>query len=65
MIAVNGTETDGADGLSIAEFLRERGYDARRIAVGLNDAIVPKAAYGDVVLRDGDRMDIVNFVSGG
>jgi thiamine biosynthesis protein ThiS len=65
MIAINGRETDDAAGLSIADFLNTRGYDARRIAVGLNDAIVPKSSYGEVTLKDGDRLEIVNFVSGG
>ncbi|MDR2356180.1 MAG: sulfur carrier protein ThiS [Clostridiales Family XIII bacterium] len=65
MISVNGKETAGAAGLSITDFLRARDYDARRVAVGLNDAIIPKSAYDGIVLRDGDRVEIVNFVSGG
>jgi thiamine biosynthesis protein ThiS len=65
MITVNGKETDGLCGLSIVDFLKARGYDSSRVAVGLNDAIVPKSAHGDVALRDGDRVEIVNFVSGG
>jgi sulfur carrier protein len=65
MITVNGRETEIAAGLSITEFLAARGYDARRVAVGLNGAVVPKAVHGDTVLRDGDDVEIVNFVSGG
>jgi thiazole synthase len=65
VITVNGKETEIAAGLSIADFLTAQGYDARRIAVGLNDAIVPKTAYGDTALQDGDAVEIVNFVSGG
>jgi thiamine biosynthesis protein ThiS len=65
MITVNGGATDAAAGISLAEFLETQGYDARRIAVGLNETIVPKNTYGDVILQDGDRIEIVNFVSGG
>jgi sulfur carrier protein len=65
VITVNGRETEIAAGVSIVDFLAAQGYDARRVAVGLNGAIVPKAAHGDTVLRDGDAVEIVNFVSGG
>jgi sulfur carrier protein len=65
MIAVNGEAAESGAGLSISAFLEARGYDLRRVAVGLNDVVVPKAAYGEVILRDGDRVDVVNFVSGG
>lgn len=36
-----------------------------RIAVELNREIVPKAEYGEVVLRDGDYLEVINFVGGG
>lgn len=36
-----------------------------RIAVELNRAIVPKADYGAVTLREGDELEIINFVGGG
>ncbi|MDR1573932.1 MAG: sulfur carrier protein ThiS [Clostridiales Family XIII bacterium] len=65
MITVNGKEAGIAAGVSVADFLEAQGYDARRVAVGLNGAIVPKAAHGATALRDGDVVDIVNFVSGG
>ena len=36
-----------------------------RIAVELNGEVVPKAEHDGVVLRDGDRLEIINFVGGG
>jgi sulfur carrier protein len=64
MITVNGAFDDAA-GLSIRAFLETRGYDGRRVAVGLNETVVPKSNYDDIVLKDGDCVEIVNFVSGG
>ena len=37
----------------------------QRIAVELNEEILPKANYAATVLKDGDVVEIVNFVGGG
>jgi sulfur carrier protein len=36
-----------------------------RIAVELNREIVPKADYAKVTLREGDELELINFVGGG
>ena len=36
-----------------------------RIAVELNREIILKARYDEIVLREGDELEIVNFVGGG
>ena len=36
-----------------------------RVAVERNRAIVPRREFGDVSLREGDRIEIVTFVGGG
>jgi thiamine biosynthesis protein ThiS len=36
-----------------------------RVAIEINQAVVPKAAWIDVVLRPNDSVEIVNFVGGG
>jgi sulfur carrier protein len=36
-----------------------------RIAVELNREIVPKAEYARVTLREGDELELINFVGGG
>ena len=40
-------------------------YNPKRIAVERNGEIVPKAAYGETILQDGDVIEVVNFVGGG
>ncbi len=64
MVKVNGEPKDIA-GLTIAEYLAATNYDVKRVATELNGDIVPKAAYADTVLKDGDSMEIVSFVGGG
>jgi sulfur carrier protein len=36
-----------------------------RVAVEINQAVVPKAKWDSVEIRAGDRVEIVNFVGGG
>ena len=64
MVKVNGEEKKIA-GKTIAEYLSTTNYDIKRIATELNGDIVPKAQYAQTVLKDGDSIEIVNFVGGG
>ena len=64
MVKVNGEPKDIA-GKTIAEYLATTNYDIKRIAVERNGDIVPKAQYGETVLKDGDSIEVVSFVGGG
>lgn len=64
MVTINGKQTQ-AEGKTLADYLAEAGYDLKRIAVELNGDIVPKATFPDVVLKEGDIVEIVSFVGGG
>ena len=64
MVKINGKNLDIA-GKTIAEYLKTTDYDLKRIAVELNEDIVPKSQYTETVLSDGDTLEIVSFVGGG
>ena len=64
MVKVNGIELDIA-GKTVAEYLAATNYDSKRIAVERNGDIVFKAQYGEMVLEDGDSLEVVSFVGGG
>ena len=64
MVKVNGEEKNIA-GKTIAEYLSTTNYDIKRIATELNGDIVPKAQYAEIVLKNGDSIEIVSFVGGG
>ena len=64
MVKINGEKRNMA-GKTVAEYLATTSYDPKRIAVERNGAIVPKAQYGQTVLKDGDSVEIVSFVGGG
>ena len=64
MVKINGKELNVA-GKTVAEYLATTNYDLRRIAVERNGDIIPKAKYGETVLKDGDNIEVVSFVGGG
>ena len=64
-ITLNGDVNQIPGPLSVAELLTRLEIDARRVAVELNLAVVKKAAYDSSVIKEGDEVEIVNFVGGG
>ncbi|MCX7946260.1 MAG: sulfur carrier protein ThiS [Hydrogenophilus sp.] len=64
-ILLNGVHTALPAGVTLAHLLAERGWLGKRIAVERNGEIVPKSAYENIPLCDGDRLEIVVAVGGG
>lgn len=64
MIQVNGSPADAA-GRTLLQLLEQIGAETARVAVERNGEIVPRAQYGEVVLCDGDVLEVVRFVGGG
>lgn len=64
MVRINGTDQNVA-GMTVMEYLAATDFDPKRIAVERNGEIVFKSQYAQVVLCDGDTVEIVSFVGGG
>jgi thiazole synthase len=64
-ITLNGDPRRIAPGTSIAALLAALDLPAEKVAVERNLAIVPRSTFADVVLADGDALEIVHFVGGG
>ena len=64
MICINGEKIENNE-IILSSYLEENGINPQRIAVELNGEILPKTQYSDTVLKDGDIVEIVNFVGGG
>ena len=64
-ITLNGDKHELAEPMSVAALLRQLDIDSRRVAVELNLAVIKKAAYDSSVIKEGDEVEIVNFVGGG
>jgi thiamine biosynthesis protein ThiS len=64
-IVLNGDRFEVAGPLTVTELLIQLDLDARRVAVEHNLAIVKRAAFSETTIREGDQVEIVNFVGGG
>ena len=64
-IQLNGEPRRVAPGTTIAALLAALELPAAKVAVERNLEIVPRSTFGDVVLADGDALEIVHFVGGG
>jgi sulfur carrier protein len=61
----NGEARETADEITVAEFLRELQLPPQRVAVELNQEIVPRTQHAERRLAPGDRLEIVTLVGGG
>ena len=65
MITINGKQIQLTAEMSVADYLEQNNYQVNRIAVEMNEEILPKYSYSETMLKDGDRLGIVTFVGGG
>ena len=64
-IVVNGRETEVSAAATVGTVVDGISPDRARVAVERNERIVPRAAYDETGLEDGDRIEIVTLVGGG
>jgi thiamine biosynthesis protein ThiS len=64
-LTINGNETDMKDGLTVTGLIGELEIEPARVAVEINLNIVKKCDFEKHILKDGDAVEIVNFVGGG
>ncbi|MEL7564341.1 MAG: sulfur carrier protein ThiS [Dehalobacterium sp.] len=62
---VNGTIIPLDKNQSLFDFLAAQNFNINNIAVERNGAIIPRAEYQNVMLKDEDTLEIVRFVGGG
>jgi sulfur carrier protein len=62
---LNGDRYELAAPLTVADLLARLDIDARRVAVEYNLLVVKRGAFDQTLVRDGDEVEIVNFVGGG
>ena len=64
-ITLNGDKHEIPQPLSVSALLERLEIDSRRVAVELNLAVVKRALYDTSIVKDGDEVEVVNFVGGG
>ncbi|WP_142849795.1 sulfur carrier protein ThiS [Telmatospirillum sp. J64-1] len=64
-VTINGEERVINAPATVEALLGQIGIDAGKVAVERNLEIVPRSAYGQVQVNEGDRFEIVHFIGGG
>ncbi len=64
-VRINGAERELPEPMTVLQLLQERGIDPRVVVVEYNYEIVPRERYGEIVLQEGDNLEIVQMTAGG
>jgi len=64
-VHVNGKEREVPSGLSVHELVESFDLNPLLIVVELNREILSRDQFGEVVVADGDSVELVHFVGGG
>ncbi|MGH7764274.1 MAG: sulfur carrier protein ThiS [Candidatus Dormibacteraceae bacterium] len=64
-LQINGKRVELDGPTSLPDYLGRLGVDPRAVAIEHNGEIIERSALANVVLRDGDQLEIVRMVGGG
>ena len=64
-IRLNGGPFELEADRTVSQLLAQLEIDARRVAVEHNMVVLKRTAFDSTLIRDGDEIEIVNFVGGG
>ena len=64
-VVVNAEPFEASQGDTIASLLAALELEHERVAVELNEEVVPRSRHAESLLRNGDRIEIVTLVGGG
>lgn len=64
-VCINGDERAFDGPMTAAALLKALALDADKVALERNREIVPKSRFGDILIDDGDALEIVHFIGGG
>ena len=64
-MTVNGNHISLTNPMTVSEYLESQNYNKSRVAIELNQQILPKSQYATTMLTEADTLEIVTFVGGG
>lgn len=64
-IQLNGDKQQFDDDLTAAQLVVKLGLQGRRIAMEVNQEIVPRSSYESYHLKENDQVEIIHAVGGG
>jgi sulfur carrier protein len=64
-LRLNGNDTELAEGTTVAQVVAERAEAVPRVAVARNGEVIPRSAWAQTSLAEGDDVELLVAVAGG
>jgi thiazole synthase len=64
-VTINGERNELPEAATVADLLTHLGLDRHKVAIEVNEAVVPAMRHGEHRLGEGDRVEVVTLVGGG
>lgn len=65
VIIINGEEKEFEEGLSLLALLQKLSLEEKVMAAAVNMDIVKQVEWATHILKDGDKLELLDFVGGG
>ncbi|EGO63385.1 sulfur carrier protein ThiS [Acetonema longum] len=65
LIRVNGRQEEAIAGMTLLEYLRNKGLDPGQAVVEYNQQVVERDQWGSIGLKENDQLEVLRFVGGG
>jgi len=63
-IMLNGKQ-ENSDARSIEQMVLQKGLKPDALVVEYNHAVIPQDQWGQIALKEGDKLELLSFVGGG
>ncbi|MGH1537214.1 MAG: sulfur carrier protein ThiS [Gammaproteobacteria bacterium] len=64
-IEINGKLKSVSERLTAQQLLQELGIEDKKLALEINQEIVPRSTFSNRVLQSGDKVEIIHAIGGG
>jgi len=64
-IIINGIKKTYKTSLTLETLLNKLDHASKKVAIEVNDEIIPRSQYKNKLVVDGDKIEIINAVGGG
>ncbi|MDG2395563.1 sulfur carrier protein ThiS [Candidatus Thioglobus sp.] len=65
IVIVNGKELELQSSATAEDLINQLNYQDQRIALEVNEAIIPKSGHAEFTLNANDKIEIIKAVGGG
>jgi thiamine biosynthesis protein ThiS len=65
LVHINGEARTLGEGTTLAALAGALSIDTRKVAMEVNFSIIPRSQYGEIMLKENDQVEIVQFIGGG